>query len=235
MSDREAIVPNETLTARDQEGWDAYWKNEEEKKMVLYDAIATFYRKAIIKKSLEHFIGKYFPKGSELLHAGCGAGQVDTEVVKRMKVTALDISLPALARYRALNGRFCRLAHGSILDLPFGENTFDGIYNLGVMEHFSEEEIEKILGEFRRVLKPGGKIILFWPPEYGLSVTAFKLIYFVLNTLLKKNIKLCPDEITRILSKNHAHKILSKSRFKPLVYSFGPSDFFTYSVIVAEK
>ena len=44
----------------------------------IYDFIASFYRKYIIKRPLNFFIKKYFKPQSEILHAGCGSGQVDT-------------------------------------------------------------------------------------------------------------------------------------------------------------
>jgi len=48
-----------------------------------------------------------------------------------------------------------------IRNLPFEDNFFDGVYNLGVMEHYSEKEIEEILAEMKRVLKDEGKMIIF--------------------------------------------------------------------------
>ena len=46
-----------------------------------------------------------FPPGSRLLHAGCGSGQVDADLHEDMRITALDISLPALRLYRANNNQ----------------------------------------------------------------------------------------------------------------------------------
>ncbi len=218
-----------------QEEWEQYWKAGEENKKGLYDLIAVFYRKFIIKGPLNYFIKREFPLGAQLLHAGCGGGQVDNEVVRWAKVTALDISPTALRRYAGLHRRLAVTKHGSIFNIPFPEATFDGIYNLGVMEHFTEEEIRKILDEFYRVLKPGGKILLFWPPEFGLSVNALKLAHFVLHRILKKDIKLHPDEITRVLSKDHAQRLLEGSRFRMSGYYFGLRDFFTHSVVIGEK
>lgn len=60
------------------------------------------------------------------------------------------------------------------------------------------------------MVKKGGKIVMFWPPTEGLTVNVLDSAHFVLNKILKKNIKLHPDEITRI--KSHAKSILS-SRF----------------------
>ncbi len=215
--------------------WDDYWSAQEKKKKRLYDAIAFFYRKHIIRPALNYFIKKQFERGASVLHAGCGAGQVDTDVVRWVNVTALDISPKALQRYRALHGGLVTLSHGSIFELPFEDESFDGIYNLGVMEHFTDQEIHKILNEFHRVLKEGGKMVLFWPPEFGLSVKILKGAHFVLHRWLKKNIKLHPDEITRVLSKAHVRQILAKAQFELTEYYFGAKDFFTHAVVIGQK
>jgi SAM-dependent methyltransferase len=38
------------------------------------------------------------------------------------------------------------------------------------MEHFEVEEQLRVLREFRRVLKPGGQLLLWWPPRLALDV-----------------------------------------------------------------
>ena len=55
-----------------------------------------------INSALNYYMKRYFSPGEPVVHAGCGGGQVDVDVVKRLKVTALDISAVALERYRAL-------------------------------------------------------------------------------------------------------------------------------------
>jgi hypothetical protein len=42
--------------------------------------------------------------------------------------------------------------HASIFDLPFPDQTFDGAYNLGVVEHFHPDELARAFAEVRRVL-----------------------------------------------------------------------------------
>lgn len=214
--------------------WDKYWMSERKQRKILYDIAAVFYRKYIIKRTLNHYIGKHFKQEDRLLHAGCGGGQVDADVVRMVKVTALDISTGALNRYKRLYNH-CEIVHGSILKIPAKNATYDGIYNLGVMEHFNTKDIKKILDEFNRVLKKNGKIVLFWPPQFGLSVIFLNSMHFILNNLLRKNIRLHPEEITKVKSKKQIEKLLEKSNFKLKNFHFGPRDLFTYTVIVGVK
>lgn len=218
----------------DPQGWDAYWEVKKSGWSFVYDLVADVYRKLLIRPSLNYFIKKSFKKDSTLLHAGCGGGQVDLEIREYADITPLDISVNALNWYRRVNGD-CKVIHGSIFQIPVAENSFDGIYNLGVMEHFTEDEISKILIEFRRVIKPEGKIVLFWPPEFGLSVNFFKLLKRMLGFFGRKDAKFHPDEITRVRSKKHVTDMLNKNGFTISEYKFGLKDLYTQVMIVAEK
>ena len=146
----------------DRQGWDSYWANHKPRSRFLYDVVAVFYRRYIIKNNLNYFVNKYFPQNSKVLHAGCGSGQVDTDVCDTVKLTALDLSTNALSLYNRENGHKAKLIHADILDTGLEDKEFSGIYNLGVMEHFTETEIHQILTEFRRILSDDGKLVLFW-------------------------------------------------------------------------
>ncbi len=221
-------------TLVDTQGWDDYW-NKKNRGGLLYALVAAFYRKVIIRPNLTHFVRKYFPKNAKLLHAGCGSGQVDTSVTRYASVTALDISQRALEIYGDVNQGRCELLHGSIFSIPLPDGSREGIYNLGVMEHFSQEEIQKILAEFHRVLAPKGKLILFWPPEYGVSVLFFKTLVRLAKLLTGKDVKFHPDEISRLKDKEQAIAILKSANFKSINYSFGIRDVWTYAILVAER
>ncbi|HJT52784.1 MAG TPA: methyltransferase domain-containing protein, partial [Candidatus Angelobacter sp.] len=226
-------APRDIATGRE---WDAYWLAKDKPASLIYDLIAVFYRKFIIRRIVNHFIPKYFPPGGDVLHAGCGSGQVDTDIAQKMSLCALDISPQALAIYRKSQPQVTRLIHGSIFDIPVPDDTYDGIYNLGVMEHFTEEEIEEILKEFNRVLKPGGRITLFWPPAYGLSVRFLAVVHWVLRRSgNNRNLKLHPDEITHVRSRGQIKRYLDSAGFSLVTFYFGIRDLFTYTVIVAEK
>ena len=103
------------------------------------------------------------------------------------------------------------------------------------MEHFTKDEDVKILQEFRRILKKDGKLVLFWPPKFGLTVTFLNSLHFVLNNILRRNIRLHPEEISLAKSRSHIKEVLNEAGFKLTEYYFGPIDLFTHCIIVAQK
>jgi SAM-dependent methyltransferase len=222
---------------RDEQGWDGYWDGGKTRAGgLLYDAIASFYRKWIIRPALNRFVRRYFTPGARLLHAGCGGGQVDVDIHREVAITGLDISLNALRLYKKVNRGHGQTLHGSIFEIPLPDGSLDGVYNLGVMEHFTEEEIARILHEFHRVLRPEGRVLVFWPPEFGLSVLFFKgLVWVFRNVLRRKDVKFHPGEITRVRSRRHVTCLFESGGFRVIRYSFGPRDLFTYAVVAAER
>lgn len=219
----------------DPQSWDDYWNRSEKAGDAIYAIIAGIYRRSVIKMNLQKSITKVFPSGAKLLHAGCGSGQVDVSIQKTMRLSALDISTNALRLYNKNNPNAEEVRHGTIFDLPFENGSFDGVYNLGVMEHFSSEEIRKILGEFHRVLKSDGQIVIFWPHANATSVMVLGFCHRFMRSVMKSHKKLHPPEISLLRSKSHAKEILRNSGFQLTAYQFGFRDFFIQSTLVAKK
>ena len=121
------------------------------------------------------------------------------------------------------------------MDLPFPEGSFDGAYNLGVLEHFTEAEILKILGQLHRVLKPEGKVVVFWPHARASSVFVLKAAHWVINRVLGQNVRLHPAEISLLPSREFAEKCFRAAGFEVRGYHFGIRDFFVQAVIVAVR
>ena len=233
--DRPALSSHHLSGKQEIEAWDQYWVSPSSSLSWLYGVIAGLYRVFLIKPNLNRLVARHFPPGSRVLHAGCGSGQVDTEITTGQKVIALDFSAEALRVYDRLHDGQCSLVRGTILSLPIGDDAFDGIYHLGVLEHFSESEIHEILSEFNRVLKHDGKMIVFWPPQFGLSVRVLGVVHFILNKILRRGVKLHPDEITLLKSRSHAVDIFERAQFVVEDYSFGLKDMFTYCMVVVSK
>jgi SAM-dependent methyltransferase len=220
---------------QDPQNWAPYWQRKKEFSGFAYELVAAVYRNFVIRPVLRRTILRTFRPGAALLHAGCGSGQVDLDLQSRFQVTAVDISRDALDLYARYNPQAHRIEQASILKLPYGGEIFDGVYNLGVMEHFPEEDILRILNEFHRVLRPGGKIVIFWPPRHGTSVLALKAAVRVYRILWKKDLVLHPAEISLLTSKAEARRLFATARFDLVDYYLGIRDGFIQAVLTGQK
>jgi SAM-dependent methyltransferase len=98
----------------------------------------------------------------KILEAGCGLGRwVLYLKSKGCDITGIDIARDGLVRITSHEPE-AKVVAGNIESLPFNDNTFDTVISLGVVEHL-EHGTEKALSEFRRVLKPGGALLLAVP------------------------------------------------------------------------
>ena len=233
LLDRRVLSMDEDLG--DPQNWDGYWSKSAGRSGIVYDLIAAFYRQTFIRKNLERAILLEFSAGSKLLHAGCGSGQVDRNLQNVMQITALDISRGALRLYSRNNPAAFQVTHGDILNLPFGDNTFDGYYSLGVVEHFTEEQIQKIFSEAKRVLKPGGTMVIFWPRRLAPSVLILGVWHWFLKHLLHSEAILHPPEISLLRSRGMAVEAVEKSGLAMKDFRFGAADLFIQAVVVAKK
>ncbi len=110
--------------------------------------------------------------GARILDAGCAAGR-DALVFTKMHfhVVGVDASeeLLSIARQRCPTVEFI---HGDIRLLSFPDNSFDGVWACAVIHHLDLQDMPSALGEFFRVLKPGG--VLFISTRYGSGTRKIK-------------------------------------------------------------
>jgi len=126
----------------------------------LYDLESTYWwhvgRMSIIDKQLQKYTT---PDGSsKILNIGSGTGGTIPMLESHGKVTNVDTSAEAL-NFLKKSGHSGKLINGD--RLPFKDNSFDIITALDVVEHIKNDT--KTLKEWRRVLKPGGTIIVTVP------------------------------------------------------------------------
>jgi len=218
----------------DPQDWNAYWEQKEAPSTIAYELVAAVYRKTFIQRRLNHWIRRTFAPGAKLLHAGCGSGQVDRDVQGEVRITAVDISVAALDLYQCNNPRAAEVRHASIFALPFAAESFDGYYNMGVLEHFTHDEIRQILAEALRVLRRGGKIIVFWPHFHAPSVYVLRFWHWLLQ-IKGSTRRLHPPEVSLLKSQQKTLSLFEEAGFRVRHYEYGPDDIWIQAVIVAEK
>jgi len=115
-------------------------------------------RRDILDRAVARFVGK-----TDLaLTVGVGITREAEMLAKRTRLVAIDraridsrcleVALPAQADAKAI---------------PFGDEVFDAVFIFDILEHVDQEA--KALAEIRRVLRPGGKLLV--------TVPAFMFLY----------------------------------------------------------
>lgn len=99
------------------------------------------------------------PVNARILDAGCGSGRFMVELAQLGSVTGVELSETsvALARERQLG----EVVAGSVLEMPFADDSFDLAVSLDVIEHLEDDLAA--LRELRRVVAPGGALLVTVP------------------------------------------------------------------------
>lgn len=102
--------------------------------------------------------------GITILDAGCGTGLMMREMQPLGEVHGVDISEEALrfCRQRGLD----RVYRADLAELPFEPGTFDLVTAVDVIEHMENDL--SAMREWNRVLKPGGRMVIFVPAHQWL-------------------------------------------------------------------
>ncbi|MCL7412211.1 MAG: class I SAM-dependent methyltransferase [ANME-2 cluster archaeon] len=113
--------------------------------------------------SLDYF-HRYAPSSGIILDAGCGIGRYAIPLVMQgYNVIGMDVSMVALGELDKAKQRRSigiELAAADTYHLPFKDNTFNGVVCFGVLQHLLETEQRAALGEFNRILTPGGILVM---------------------------------------------------------------------------
>ncbi|HEY4504721.1 MAG TPA: class I SAM-dependent methyltransferase [Candidatus Paceibacterota bacterium] len=147
-------------------------------------------------------------KGKKCLDGGCGPGTMTYRFITMGAghATGVDLSpTPKESIFDKYKDRFS-FVKGSLLNLPFADNTFDLVASTGVLQHTANPE--RALTEMIRILKPGNTLYLGVYGKYG-------IFSWVLSLARLFTVKL------RILPKVAVDRLLGWLGFGPLVrYQF---------------
>ena len=139
------------------EEWNEYWSSKSLKRKVI-----ELFREKWFAQIFVNLVKKYNKPKGKVLEAGCGSASY----AKLMKDVyhGCDLSEEALkvADKHVLEGR---LKKADIFSLPYKRDSFNLVFNQGVMEHFSDEDFLKILNGFKEVAP---KTLILLPGKYSL-------------------------------------------------------------------
>ena len=116
-------------------------------------------RRRIIREFVEEICGRVADRTPQILDVGCGTGANLLMLSQYGHAEGVDVSPDALS--------FCRdrglyqVRQGAAEKLPYADASFDLVTALDVVEHLDDDLAG--LKEFRRVLRPGGRALLFVP------------------------------------------------------------------------
>ena len=113
--------------------------------------------------------------GLKVLDAGCGEGHLLELLIKRNKNNiyyGIDLTPEALkkAKERCPDVRFIE---GDLSKIDIEDSFFDFIICTETLEHV--DAYQKVINEFKRLLKPGGYLVITFPNEFWWTVSRFLL------------------------------------------------------------
>jgi SAM-dependent methyltransferase len=112
-----------------------------------------------------------------VLEIGLGEGSDSERLIRNgARWSGVDLTAESVARVRTRlmikDLPHDELRQGSVLDLPFADDTFDMVFSHGVLHHVPD--IKQAQREIHRVLRPGGELVIMlyarWSLNYLVSI-----------------------------------------------------------------
>ena len=109
-------------------------------------------------RPIREFLRSSLPGGGDCDVLDVGCGSQDHSRLIEGRYTGVDIN-PAYIEYcsKRYPGRYLTM---DATDLEFEDASFDAVFNVGLCHHLSRDQVELGFSEWRRVLRPGGTLVI---------------------------------------------------------------------------
>ena len=214
--------------------WDHHWRDLSGRG-ALFGWLASMFRKVFLVSAVRHYTDRFFASEGVFVETGCGTSQSSVGIRREgRRLLGVDFSFEALVLARQQQ-TFDHLVCADIRHLPFREDSIDGIWNLGVMEHFEASEGLEILREFERTLRADGRAVLFWPPTFGLSRWVLAPFEWLRSRISRREFRFFPNEVNRLRSSRQAPRLVQTAALEPLGVEFPTRAAFCHLVVAARR
>ena len=141
-----------------------------------------FYRLPVIGRMYQRRIElclEQLTGGQSVLEVGFGSGVSFLNLSQLyQEIHGLDLTADArkVAEMFANLGVQTELRNGSVLELPYPDQSFDAVLLISILEHLQPQEQIIAFREIWRVLKPRGQVVYGVPVERPFMVFMFRLL-----------------------------------------------------------
>ena len=150
--------------------------------------------------------------GMAVLEVAVGTGRLFSQIVARNphgRNEGMDLSAAMLARARKrlqrMHAEAYKLQPGSAYELPYEDDSFDLLFNTYMLDLLPEQDFPKVLAEFRRVLKPDGKLVLV---SFGFGTQGFNRLWYWLARVFPALLTNCrPVRISQTVQQAGFHNL----------------------------
>lgn len=178
-----------------------------------------------------HELFDSLPKGAKFLDVGCGTGEhLKSAASRGLKAYGVEPA-PAMREVARRNVPGAVVEDGVATKLPFPDAQFDAVIMIEVLRYLHPTDVEKALAEARRVLRPGGTLLVTLVNRFALD--GFYVFQRARELLIRDRINnvhpyclfLTPGEAERDLRKAGFVNVRTEGRlFAPLRIAYKVSD-----------
>lgn len=147
-------------------------------------------RLSVVKNRLLELLD--LEKGLKVFEVGIGRGEVLLNCAGRgVEVVGIDYSKDAVDIAKGLLEKMpeAKVLQADCRDLPFKANLFDRVFAGDVIEHMDYEDAITMLKEMKRVLKPGGILLIHTTPNTVFEKFTYPIGKHFLKIINKKAIE----------------------------------------------
>jgi SAM-dependent methyltransferase len=130
--------------------------------------------RALLRAVEARFYQDLLPLEEPVLDVGCGDGHFSSVAFPNRLAAGIDPAAASLREARA-RGAYTMLARSLGDALPFARDRFKTVVSNSVLEHIPE--VDPVLAEIARVLRPGGRFIFCVPGDHFAELLFFSQLF----------------------------------------------------------